>query len=493
MRTWQVFLLLVALLFPECRSRREGEERFSDIRSKILDFMEDENVPSVSLAVAQHGTIVWEESFGWANREKKTKATPNTMYEIASIAKVFTTTGLMVLRERRLVDLDTPVEPYLGGIKIKAYGVDAAGVTLRRIVQHTSGLPMYWGGPFVSNSGGPYTQEEMFRRYAILAFPPGERELYSNLGIAMLAYILQSVSGKSYADFLREEVFLPLGMTKTVCLSAPAATDDFAQQYAHGGEPWTYNEGMYASAHDLLRFGMFHLKNHLPDQQPILSDSAIDLMQTSIDPRSDFRLPWWVWEYEGYRALVFTGASGTIIALIPEADLAIVVLANRLQANTPRIAGWIAEAMLDDFDKNARIPTRVQVLEKTAPGPLSRGSLTGLWKGSITTSERDIPVEISFGRTGSPEMRSMSDSGSWGNWMESMPSLRGDYSGGIFSAYFPIRISIQDTREHDHWTWVYAGLDADTLRGYAVAHAAGGPHFGLPYYIRLVRSSKPAI
>ncbi len=84
-------------------------------------------------------------------------------------------------------------------------------------------------------------------------------------------------------------------------------------------------------------------------------------------------------------------------------------------------------------------------------------------------------------------MRCLNDDGSWGGWLETMPSLRGSYSGGIFSAYFPIRISVQDTKAHDHWTWVCAGLDGDTLRGYAVAHAAGGPHFGLPYYIKLER------
>ena len=117
---------------------------------------------------------------------------------------------------------------------------------------------------------------------------------------------------------------------------------------------------------------MFHLKDHLPDQQRILSDSTLDLMQTSIDPLSDFRLPWWVWEHEGYVALVFTGASGTIMALMPEADLAIVVLANRLQANTPKICRLIAETVLDDFKEEQRLPTRVRVQRKIRPADLSR-------------------------------------------------------------------------------------------------------------------------
>jgi CubicO group peptidase (beta-lactamase class C family) len=482
-------LLAVTLLttFSQCRPQRGNEDRFSDLRSKIPDFLEDENVPSVSVAVAQDGKIIWEESFGWANREKQIKATPNTMYELASIAKVFTATGLMVLKEKGLVDLDAPVETYLGGTKIRAYDRDASGVTLRRLVHHTSGLPMYWGAPSNVGTNHPYSRKEMFDRYAVLAFRPGERELYSNLGNAMVASVIEKVSKQRYATFLKENVFLPLGMTRTMQTDTPETTDECARQYLRSGEPWVYDEGTYASAHDLLRFGMFHLKNHLPDQKAIISDSTIDLMQTSVDPFSDFRLPWLVWEYEGFRALVFTGASGTIIALIPEANLAVVVLANRLQADTPRICKWICKEMLDDFDESRRIKTHVQTHRTIRPGPLSRNALAGVWKGTIKTSERVLPVEMSFDRTGSPKMRSLDADGKWGGWVETMPSLKGSYSDGVFSAYFPIRIPIAETKSHDHWTWVYVGLNGDTLSGYAVAHAAGGPHFGLPYYIKLER------
>ena len=487
--TGALFFVLLALTLPvllsDCTSNKRNEDRFSDVRSQILDFMEDENIPSVSVAVAQHGKIIWEESFGWSNRERKTKATPHTMYEIASIAKVFTTTGLMVLKERGLLDLDAQVERYTGDVKIRTFGLDASGVTLRRIIQHTSGLPMYWGEAAASDTSRPYSKKDFFARYGILGFRPGERELYSNLGIGLLTHVIEEVAAQPYADFLTHSVFLPLGLTDTRRLSAPATTDEYAQQYDHAGKPWTYPEGFYASAHDLLRFGMFHLKDHLPDQKQILSDSTLDLMQTSIDPLSDFRLPWWVWEYEGFVALVFTGASGTIMALAPEADLAIVVLANRMQANTPKICGLIAETVLNDFEGEQRLPTQARVQKKIQPAALSPRSLAGLWVGSIVTPEREFPVEISFSGVSSPRMRRMNSDGSWDGWAETMPSLRGDYRAGTFSAYFPLRIPIGDTRAHDHWTWIYVGQRVDTLEGYAVAHAADGPHFGLPFYIRL--------
>lgn len=482
-----VLVFTLTFMLTACKSSRPVEDRFADIGSDILEFMEAENVPSVSLAVAQHGKIVWEEAFGWANRERHIKATSLTQYELASIAKVFTTTGLMVLQERGLVNIDLPVRHYLGDVSITAFGVDPAGVTLRRILQHTSGLPMYWGEPSTAETLKSYSRKEILQRYAILAFPPGERELYSNLGISMAIYALEQVSGKTHGAFLLEEIFLPLAMHNTSCLTAPPTSDEYAQQYMEDGTRWDYPEGIYSSAHDLLRFGMFHLKDHLPDQASILSDSSIDLMQTAIDPMSDFRLPWWVWEYKGFLALVFTGASGTIMALVPEADLAIVVLANRLQADTPRICGWIADAMLDDFDERQRRPTRLHAHRKIRPGSLSRRGMAGVWKGRIRTEERIFPVEMDFSDVGQPRMRTMADSNSWGSWVEPLPSLRGDYNAGIFSAYFPVRIPIKGTRAHDHWTWIYVGRRGDTLQGYAVAHAAGGPHFGLPYYIRVIR------
>jgi len=71
--------------------------RFAKARAMILDLIQNANVPSISVAVAQHGKILWEESFGWADRERLIKATPDTMYSIASTSKPLTATGLMVL------------------------------------------------------------------------------------------------------------------------------------------------------------------------------------------------------------------------------------------------------------------------------------------------------------------------------------------------------------------------------------------------------------
>src|SRR5579862_6794215 len=101
-------------------------------------------IPSVAVGVALGNTILWEEGFGWADREKLIQATPHTLYSLASISKPITATGLMVLCERGLLHLDHPVNDYLGDDGLHAWvgSVDAA--TVRLVANHTSGLPLHY-------------------------------------------------------------------------------------------------------------------------------------------------------------------------------------------------------------------------------------------------------------------------------------------------------------------------------------------------------------
>lgn len=94
---------------------------------------------SIAVAVAHGGKIIWEESFGWADREKMIAATPQTMYSLASISKPITATGLMTLVERGAIDLDKPANEYLGTGKLTGHAGEATGATVRRVLSHTAG------------------------------------------------------------------------------------------------------------------------------------------------------------------------------------------------------------------------------------------------------------------------------------------------------------------------------------------------------------------
>ncbi len=128
-RRWMLFVLGAVLIagillpvraLPQDQVKKNGcldkdvaepliDHRFDDVRSEIQNVLLESGLPSISVAVAKSGKIIWEESFGWANREKMIKATPNTLYSLASISKPITATGLMILVEQKLVEPDGDV------------------------------------------------------------------------------------------------------------------------------------------------------------------------------------------------------------------------------------------------------------------------------------------------------------------------------------------------------------------------------------------------
>jgi len=120
------------------------DKRFSLMRDMINSKLIETATPSLAIAVAQDGVILWEEAFGWADRERMALADVNTMYSLASISKPITATGLMILKERGLIDLDKPINNYLGEVKLKAYVGNAEDATVRRVLNHTSGLPLHY-------------------------------------------------------------------------------------------------------------------------------------------------------------------------------------------------------------------------------------------------------------------------------------------------------------------------------------------------------------
>ena len=214
--------------------------RFAAIRARIRETLVEQALPSLSVAVARDGGILWEEGIGWADRERRVPATLHTMYALASITKPITATALMVLAERGLIDPARPANEYLGETKLRARVGDADGATVQRIANHTSGLPRHYQ-LFYEDEPYPRPQiEETIRRYGNLVTAPGERWRYSNLGYAVLGHIVSRVSSQGYADFVRREVFLPLGMLRSSvrvprsCARTPQhSTDPMASPIPH--------------------------------------------------------------------------------------------------------------------------------------------------------------------------------------------------------------------------------------------------------------------
>jgi CubicO group peptidase (beta-lactamase class C family) len=197
---------------PITQNKRQIEKIDSFIREK----MKSKNIPGLSLAVVRDGKIILAKGYGVANLELSVPATEKTNYSIASITKTFTAMATMMLVEEGKVSLEDPVSKHLPNLPV-TWNL----VTIRQLLNHTSGIRSFTetvGKPTCEVGKEIYnTPQDFLKEVACLPldFPSGERWVYGDTGYLLLGILIEKVSGKNYEKFLRERIFLPLGMNDT--------------------------------------------------------------------------------------------------------------------------------------------------------------------------------------------------------------------------------------------------------------------------------------
>jgi len=473
---------------------------FLEVKDKIIRLIEEKKIPSLSLSVVRSGEIVWEEAFGLANLEKKTKATPETLYPIASATKPFTAAGLMILVERGLVDLNKPANAYLGKVKIQAYEGDISEATVRRILHHTSGLPMYWNFYYAGTSRKRPPLETTLQHYARLMTRSGEGYNYSNLGYAVLESIIEHISGKSYPEFLRTEVFKPLNLIRTAVLTAPPEGLNFADKYSSALVPIPFCDhdtrgasAVYATAHDLARFAFLHLGHLQPDQRAILRPESISAMQRARDPdvrTSSYALGMETGRRFGYPILTHGGAMDGCrahLAMIPSEGLGLAVLINGENVPSIQVCDWIFAALLPEFARNMKAASQGGSPPPSPPTFKPPSELVGTWKGMIKTHEGDVSVRLIVENDGRVELFRLNPAGVPGESLSPLktPTL----NRGIFVVHYPQIFSLTDAPAPSHRTVLGLTFRNNRLSGEANL-IASDMSYSLPSYIELNRAER---
>jgi CubicO group peptidase (beta-lactamase class C family) len=482
-------LLLATGAMEAVAQARPAADRFAPVRASIQRFLDSTGTASLAVAVAKDGRVVWEEAFGWANRETRTPATVHTMYSLASISKPITATGLMVLVERGLVDLDQPVNRYLGAGRVTGRAGPAEAATVRRVASHTAGLPLHYQFFYEGSGYGPPTMDETIARYANVVFEPGAVYQYSNLGYGILDHVVERVSGQRFADFMRAEVFLPLGLTRTSIDIGPGLAPYAAERYDARQRPipfytFDHNGGsaVYSSAHDLVRYGMFFLKNRLPGQRQILSDRAIDEMHRPMAPAS-YGVGWAVTPDDlGYRRVAHSGGMpgvATLLWLYPTENLAVTMLVNG-NARPEAIAQDLVGVMLPRYADSLRA-SRARATP-ARPEPFRPGAdLAGDWRGTVRTWKDTLAITLSIRPDGEVRVRL----GSQLPAVLDQPAFRdGRLSGRMWG-----RIPTDDAGRHFHVLQLDVRLTDGTLRGMVSAQTPADPvlYYSLASYAELRR------
>jgi D-alanyl-D-alanine carboxypeptidase len=198
------------------------------------EWLSSTGAPSVSIAIVQRGTLVYAKAYGHARLRPSVAAAQDTRYAIDSLTKEFTAAAILQLAERGKLSLDDPIAKWLPNLG------QAAQVTLRQILTHTSGIRDYWPEDFVTpEMTTPTTSARVIQEWVKrpLDFEPGTEWQYSNTGYLLAADVVERTSGENFFEFLRHNLFTPLGMTQAADLATTAGARDSAGYTRHGLGP----------------------------------------------------------------------------------------------------------------------------------------------------------------------------------------------------------------------------------------------------------------
>lgn len=200
----------------------------------IQQFIADSHIPGLAIGIQRGETIVHEGYYGLANFEHQVAVSANSVFEIASVSKLFTAQAVLRLVQEGRLALDDTVAKYVGGLPEAWHGV-----TIQHGLAHQSGIPnytaqdRYWAGQRVSKS--PNEVLDLVRDLPV-SFPAGQRHSYDNTAYYLLGMVIESVTKQPYADYLREIIFTPLGMNAT-------RGNDYDVVVPHRAQGYSYTEG----------------------------------------------------------------------------------------------------------------------------------------------------------------------------------------------------------------------------------------------------------
>lgn len=320
--------------------------------------MARQHIPGLSLAVVRDGKVVKAKGYGLANVELKVAAAPETVYQIQSITKQFTATGVMMLVEEGKIGLDDPISKYLEDLP-PAW----SGITVRHLLTHTSGIKDFINERTV-NLRLDLAPRDVIKSLADkpLNFPPGERFAYSNTGYHLLAMIIRQVTGKEWGDFLTERVFTPLGMADTRVISWSEIIPNRAAGYRWDGAKLRNGEYVAIS---ILGYAGGGIRSTVLDMakwdaalssERLLKKSSLEQMWTPGKVKQgsiNYGFGWAMGAEHGHRLVTHNGAHftgfQTCIRKYPEDHLTVVVLTNLNGSDPDGIAKSVARSYLPDL------------------------------------------------------------------------------------------------------------------------------------------------
>jgi D-alanyl-D-alanine carboxypeptidase len=327
--------------------------------------------PGLSIGILHDQQLIWSRGFGHANLERREPAAPDTLYRIASITKLFTSTAIMQLRDAGKLRLDDPLTQHVPWFKIGQDYPEAPAITIQHLLTHTAGLPRELGFPYWTDNNFP-TADDARRRLPEqrAALPTETSWKYSNLGLALAGEVVAAAAGQPFEEYVSERILKPLGMSRTF-VKTPARSErglatGYTRRLPTGSRAETpFSDGrwitpaanMTTSVTDLARFAMLQFRDGPPGGAQILRGTTLREMHRPHWVEPDWAAGWGLGFRlirEGGRTLVGHGGRlrgyRTQLQLCPAERIGVIVMINAEDGEPLVIASrffeWVAPAIV---------------------------------------------------------------------------------------------------------------------------------------------------
>jgi CubicO group peptidase (beta-lactamase class C family) len=320
---------------------------FAAIERFVEDEMAAQRIPGLALGIVKGNRIAYMRGFGKADDSGR-PVTPQTPFIIGSVSKSFTALAIMQLVEAGKVELDAPVQRYLPWFRV-ADADASAQITVRHLLNHTSGLSTKTGRKFQGNgdtSDGALEKAVRELGSADLSARVGEKYQYSTINYSVLGLIVQTVAGRSYESYVQTEIFGPLQMRDSFTSQGAAERDGLASGYHYWfGRPRAadlpYNRGLVpagyliSSAEDMTHYLIAQLNDGRYRTASVLSPAEIAELHQPVAPTPEtgtsYGMGWFVGPINDIPAIYHQGETPNFVAkavLVPESRTGVIVLTN---------------------------------------------------------------------------------------------------------------------------------------------------------------------
>jgi len=327
-----------------------SDEQLAQIEKVITRIKDQGHYPGVSVLIDKGGVSIYSAAFGETDMENSLAASVDSAYPIGSITKSFTALAALQLVASGQLDLEAPVNQYLHD-----FTGSAKEVRIWQLLNHTSGIPNYTSIPIVKDrlKRQKLSREQMVGFFADLPlqFEPGTRFSYTNSGFYLLGLIIEEVSGLSYYQYLQENVWNPLGMTRTYSGDDEQLIPGRVRGYEYGSEgfsnasPWHYlvpfsAGSIISTVADLARY------RHRVFTSDVVGKKVLDLVVKQVPMKNGSPNPYTLGaliksDFHGYQKYSHSGEIYGFFsdhAYYPDEDLTIAILTNHKGAAPTPVA-----------------------------------------------------------------------------------------------------------------------------------------------------------